>query len=69
MENPVVQVTSEAGGEVVYTLRIPGTRHTPKVFEDGRYAIGIGEPGTPDWRVLMGQLPTPDSTRVLEVAF
>ncbi|MGW8264954.1 MAG: alkaline phosphatase D family protein [Longimicrobiales bacterium] len=69
MEDPVVQVVSEAGGEVVYTLRIRGERFTPRVFEAGTYTLRVGEPGTSRWRVFLGQTPSPDSSRTLEVAF
>jgi len=69
MEDPVVQVVSEAGGEVVYTLRIRGDHFTPRVFEAGAYTLLVGEPGTSDWRVFLGQTPSPDSTRTLEVTF
>ena len=41
--NPVVQVIDESNDEVVYTLRIPGTSFSPKVFSDGVYTIKIGE--------------------------
>jgi len=42
-ENPVVQVIEEAGGEVVYTLRIRGTSFRPKVFAKGKYTVKVGE--------------------------
>jgi len=41
--NPVVQVIDEAGGEVVYTLRINGKSYRPKVFKKGTYTIKVGE--------------------------
>jgi len=69
MEDPVVQVISEAGGEVLYTLRIRGSRFTPRVFESGSYTLRVGEPGTGDWRVFLGQAPAGDSSRSLEVDF
>jgi hypothetical protein len=69
MEDPVIQVVSEVGGEVVYTLRILGRRFTPPVFEAGSYTLRVGEPGTPEWRAFLGQVPSSDSSRTLEVAF
>jgi len=42
-EDPVVQVIDESRGEVVYTLRINGTSYRPKVFEEGRYTLAVGE--------------------------
>jgi hypothetical protein len=41
--DPVVQVVDETLGEVVYTIRINGTRWRPKVFREGTYTIRIGE--------------------------
>jgi len=69
MEDPVVQVVSEAGGEVIYTLRIRGTRFTPRIFGPGSYGVGVGDPGTERWQVFLGLQPNPDSSRVLEVGF
>jgi hypothetical protein len=43
MENPVVQVISESTGEIVYTVRIQGSRFRPKVFKDGTYTVKVGE--------------------------
>ena len=41
--DPVVQVIDESDGEVVYTLRIRGTRFQAKVFRAGRYTVKVGE--------------------------
>ena len=68
-ENPVVQVISELGGEIVYTIRIPGSRFTPRVFGPGTYSVTVGEPGTDAMRTFLGLRPTPDSGRTLEVRF
>jgi len=43
MSDPVVQVIDETYGDVVYTLRIKGSRFQPKVFRDGPYTIKVGE--------------------------
>ncbi len=43
LEDPVIQVVDEAGGDVVYTLRINGREFSPKVFHDGTYTLRIGE--------------------------
>jgi len=69
MEDPLVQVVSEAGGEVIYTLRIRGKRFTPRVFGPGSYRVGVGEPETERWQVFLGLYPDSDSVRVLEVEF
>jgi hypothetical protein len=67
--DPVVQVESEAGAEVLYTLRIKGNRFTPRVFGPGVYTVRVGEPGTPPIQIFLGQEASPDSSRVLSVVF
>ncbi|HUZ47360.1 MAG TPA: alkaline phosphatase D family protein [Terriglobia bacterium] len=42
--NPVVQVQSEPGGEVIYTLRISGESFTPLVREPGAYTVVAFDP-------------------------
>ncbi len=44
VENPVVQVFKEPEGELVYALRVAGTRFQPQVYESGTYTVSIGEP-------------------------
>ena len=44
IENPVVQILSEADDEVVYTLRIKGTTFRPPVFAEGSYTVRISDP-------------------------
>ncbi len=41
--DPVVQVIEESTGEIVYTLRIKGKSHRPRVFAKGVYTIKVGE--------------------------
>ena len=69
MQNPVVQVVSELGGEVVYTIRIQGTRFSPPVFDAGPYTVRVGEPGTRDLKTFLGLEPGPQSGMELEVRF
>lgn len=69
MENPVVQVIDEAHDEIVYTLRIQGTKFRPKVFRVADYTIVVGE--SPDRLETFEHVtasPEQDD-RVLEVAF
>ena len=54
--NPVVRVTHEATGELVYALRIRGNRFKPWVFEKGTYRIEIGEPESDNWKTIGGQV-------------
>ena len=66
--DPVVQVV-DAGGEIVYTLRINGDRFTPRVFEPGRYTMRVIEVDTESLLLYPGLEATTDSTRTLEVGF
>ncbi|HEU5457303.1 MAG TPA: twin-arginine translocation signal domain-containing protein [Terracidiphilus sp.] len=43
----VVQVQDESNGEVVYTVRIRGTRFTPKVRKPGSYTVVAFDPDGP----------------------
>ncbi|MBL8793241.1 MAG: hypothetical protein JNM56_05000 [Planctomycetia bacterium] len=52
-ENPVVQVIDEKTNEVVYALRITGTRYQPAVFALGKYTVKIGR-NRPDGMTLTG---------------
>ena len=49
---PVVKVTDEATGELVYAIRIKGNSFRPRVFAKGKYKVEAGEPGTEKWKVL-----------------
>jgi hypothetical protein len=65
---PVVQVIDEAGGEIVYTLRIKGTSFRPKVFKAGTYTIKVGEPDTAKMKTLKNvQSMTSDKSRTIKV--
>jgi hypothetical protein len=70
MENPVVQVVNEDTGEHVYTLRLSGSRWTPKVFtKTGTYTVRVGEPGQ-DFREFRGVSPANAATvAAIKVAF
>jgi len=52
-ENPVVQVIEEASGEVVSTIRVPGTSYRPPVFAPGKYTVKVGR-DKPDGATLAG---------------
>jgi len=70
MTDPVVRVIEEATGELVYALRIKGTRFRPGVFSPGRYTLEVGEPGTPKVRVFKGIEPLlPGREKTLTVEF
>lgn len=62
--DPVVQVIDEQNGEVVYTIRIKGTRFRPKVFREGTYTLKVGD------AVLQGVQSIPvEKKATLEVVF
>ena len=70
MADPVVQVTDEATGEVVYTLRIRGTSFRPKVFKEGAYTVKVGEPGTDRLKMLKGvRAAAGEGKETIEVKF
>ncbi len=50
-DNPVVQVIAEAGGEVLYTLRVRSNRFQPPVFAEGSYTVKVGK-DKPDAQTL-----------------
>ncbi len=57
MINPVVQVIDERDGEIVYTLRIKGTKFQPKVFHEGKYTVKVGEQSIDVMQTITG-VPT-----------
>ncbi|HEB52275.1 MAG TPA: hypothetical protein ENI87_03355 [bacterium] len=66
--DPVVQVRDQHTDDVVYTLRIRGSRFRPKVFKPGVYSVRIsGQPGpVTELRDLVAEAE-PKSTRKVEV--
>jgi len=67
--DPVVQVIDEANNETVYTLRIRGESYRPGVFREGLYTVRIGEPGTPQMKLLTGLQASAANTAALTVDF
>jgi hypothetical protein len=49
--DPVVQVTDEATGEVLYTIRIQGDRFRPPVYGPGKYTVQAGADKPDGWAV------------------
>lgn len=49
---PVVRITDEQSGEMIYTIRLKDNTYRPKVFAKGKYRIEAGEPGTDKWKVM-----------------
>jgi hypothetical protein len=46
IQNPVIEVTDEASGELVYTLRVNGASFRPHVFAAGKYNVKVFDPET-----------------------
>ncbi len=70
MTKPVLQITVEDSGEILYTLRITGSRFRPRVFNRaGPYTISVGEPGTDRHQVLTEIQPSDDPGDTLDVIF
>jgi hypothetical protein len=42
--NPVVEVTEEAAGRIVFCWRASGTRVAPRVWREGSYTIRLFDP-------------------------
>lgn len=69
MTDPVVRVSEEPSGEILYTIRIEGNRFSPVVFAPGSYTLAVGEPGTDDWQVFLGIQASRGVEGMLEVRF
>lgn len=58
LDNPVVQVICDKTGEVLYTIRILGTRYRPKVFAPGTYTVKVGDPDKDLWKTVSAKAQT-----------
>jgi hypothetical protein len=47
--NPVVQVIRESDGDILYTLRIQGSRFRPHVYGPGKYTVKVGRDKPDSW--------------------
>ncbi len=52
IKDPVVQVRNNDNGEILYTLRIKGTKFRPWTFKPGHYDIIVGDP---DYQLIDGR--------------
>jgi len=62
-ERPVVQVVEEKTGNILYTLRIGGTRFQPWVFAPGSYTVRVAKTSlvpVSNQKVLTGLTASPD---------
>ena len=61
-----MKVIDETYDDLVYTLRIKGTRFQPKVFRDGLYTVKIGT--QPDrMQTIKGVEATPKNATVITI--
>jgi len=49
VNDPVVQIVNEASDEILYTVRIQGSRFRPPVYEEGRYTVRAGQDRPAAW--------------------
>jgi hypothetical protein len=52
-DRPVVQVIAEAGGDILYSVRVRGNRFQPHVYSPGSYTVKVGR-NRPDGASLKG---------------
>jgi len=64
---PVVHVFEEAGGELVYALRLNSAEFRPHVFAAGKYRVRVSEPETGRRAELRNLEQTTDERAVLDV--
>ena len=70
MNNPVVLIYNESNNELVYAIRINGTSLKPKVFENGKYTVKIGEQDTDNMQEFKGvEANSLETDETLEVVF
>src|SRR5262249_15463103 len=65
--DPVVQVSDESSGEIIYTLRIKGRDFQPPVYTPGRYRVTISDPDAGRTKAVGGLGALARNPRTLEV--
>jgi hypothetical protein len=65
--DPVVQVVSEADGDILYTVRIQGGRFRPAVYGDGAYTVKAGRDRPGAWSAT-GLKPGGDGAKAIQVS-
>ena len=61
--NPVIQVRNHDSGEVIYTLRVLGSKFQPHVFKAGKYDVIISQPDEGKMDALLGVSSTPKPSK------
>lgn len=60
VEDPVVQVVSDETGEILYTVRVQGSRFQPRVYSNGKHTVKCGK-DKPDGKTLVGLVTSEQS--------
>ncbi len=55
LDNPLIKVTKETSGELVYAVRMPEQPFRPPVFSDEAYRVTVGDPDTGQWKSVARQ--------------
>jgi len=66
-KQPLIEVTAEATGELVYALRVAEPRFRPHVFAAGKYGVRISDPDTGKSAALSGLEPTTAASPAIAV--
>jgi hypothetical protein len=61
VENPVVQVISEADGGILYTVRARGGSFRPRVYTDGKFTVKAGR-DKPNGQTITGVIGSADAS-------
>ncbi len=68
VKQPVIEVTDEATGELVYAVRAAGASFRPQVFAAGRYAVRVSDPESGKSAIVRGLEPAMDPQRTIAVS-
>ena len=69
IENPVVEISDEKTGELIYCVRINGIKFKPKVFKQSSYKITLTDTYNDITKVISGVLPAQNPDEKLVVKF
>lgn len=66
-KKPLIEVTDEKTGELVYALRINGAKFQPHVFATGKYTVKVSEPESGRSKQLKGLSASASNSEKLKV--
>lgn len=67
IKNPVIEVTEEKSGDLVYALRVKGQTFRPHVFAPGKYTIKVSDPDAARAKTVKGLEASADARGSVEV--